>query len=117
MFRSRSLVSMASPIARAGTLSITTRSRCLHTTIINNTEPLVPVIPGGGISHWKTDEGVPFTRENVLDLLYGKTPLIREPGFLTADECWKYEEALSPFVTPYKHNTGPVLRRVGIAQV
>ena len=71
------------------------------------------------ISHspWKTIDSVPLSRQSMLDLLYGKTPLIKEPGFLSKSECAKYEKALSPLVTPYTHNTGPTLRRVGIAQV
>lgn len=53
----------------------------------------------------------------MLDLLYGRTPLIKELGFLTPSECFKYEQELSALVTPYTHNTGPTLRKVGIAQV
>ncbi|KAJ6438948.1 restless-like transposase [Purpureocillium lavendulum] len=44
-------------------------------------------------------------------------PLIKEPGFLTPSECAKYEQELSRLVTPYTHNTGPTMRKVGIAQV
>ena len=34
-------------------------------------------------SEWKRTTAVPLTRENFLDLLHGKSPLIREPGFLS----------------------------------
>lgn len=75
------------------------------------------MVPSRGRSHWKTTESVPLTRESMLDLLYGMTPLIKEPGFLSPSECFRYEKELSRFVTPYAHNTGPTMRRVGIAQV
>lgn len=68
-------------------------------------------------SKWKTTDSVPLTRDTMLDLLYGKTPLIKEHGFLTPSECAKYERELSRLVTPYTHNTGPTMRKVGIAQV
>lgn len=68
-------------------------------------------------SPWKTTDSVALSRESMLDLLYGRTPLIKELGFLTPSECFKYEQELSALVTPYTHNTGPTLRKVGIAQV
>jgi hypothetical protein len=67
-------------------------------------------------SEWKRTTDVPLTRNNLLDLLYGKTPLIKEPGFLSPEVAWKYEKELSPKLTPYKHNTGPLLTKVGVAQ-
>lgn len=67
-------------------------------------------------SQWKRTTDVPLTRENFLDLLYGKTPTIRESGFLTPQECWNHERELSPQLAPYKHNTGPLLSKVGVAQ-
>lgn len=67
-------------------------------------------------SKWKRDTAVPLTKENLLDLLYGYTPTIREAGFLTQAECFEFEKELSPKLTPYKHNTGPLLQKVGIAQ-
>ena len=67
-------------------------------------------------SRWTTTDSVPLCRDSVLDLLYGRTPLIKEPGFLAPAECSRYEQKLSPLVTPYIHNTGPTLRKVGIAQ-
>ncbi|KAL8393923.1 hypothetical protein RB595_003618 [Gaeumannomyces hyphopodioides] len=65
---------------------------------------------------WEHADPVALTRQSVLDLLDGKIALIREPGFLSTDECKKYERELSHQVTPYKHNTGPQLWKVGVAQ-
>ncbi|MCJ1250452.1 hypothetical protein MMC30_007680 [Trapelia coarctata] len=67
-------------------------------------------------SEWKRTTDVPLTRENFLDLLNGKTPTIREPNFLSPEVAWRYEKELSPRLTPYKHNTGPRLMKVGVAQ-
>ena len=67
-------------------------------------------------SEWKRTTDVPLTRENFLDLLYGKTPTIREARFLSPETCWKYETELSPQLTPYKHNTGPLMTKFGVAQ-
>ena len=67
-------------------------------------------------SEWKRTADVPLTRENFLDLLYGKTPTIREACFLSPEACWKHETELSHQLTPYKHNTGPLLSKVGVAQ-
>jgi hypothetical protein len=67
-------------------------------------------------TEWKRDTDVPLTRENFLDLLNGKTPTIRVPGFLSREVAEKYEKELSPKLTPYKHNTGPLLTKVGVAQ-
>ncbi|KAI1869766.1 uncharacterized protein JN550_005747 [Neoarthrinium moseri] len=82
----------------------------------NTSSPRAPLIPGNGKSHWKTTEAVPLSRESFLALLYGETPLIKSPGFLSPDECWKYEKLLSPLLEPYKYNTGPLLRKIGVAQ-
>ncbi|MCJ1393521.1 hypothetical protein MMC18_006396 [Xylographa bjoerkii] len=76
----------------------------------------VPTKPLAYESQWKRTTAVPLTRENFLDLLHGKTPLIKESGFLTPEISWKYEKELSPKLTPYKHNTGPLLTKVGVAQ-
>lgn len=67
-------------------------------------------------SRWKRVDAVPLTRVNFLDLLHGRTPTIREAGFLTPEECFAHEKELSPNLAPYKHNTGPLLKRVGVAQ-
>lgn len=57
-----------------------------------------------------------MTRESFLDLLYGKTPVIIEPEFLSPEMAYKHEQELSHKLTPYKHNTGPLLTKVGVAQ-
>lgn len=67
-------------------------------------------------SQWKRVDAVSLTRDNFLDLLHGRTPTIKEPGFLTPEECFAYEKELSPKLAPYKHNTGPLLKKVGVAQ-
>ena len=67
-------------------------------------------------SNWKRTTDVPLTRNNFLDLLHGTTPTIKEAGFLSPEVCWSHEKELSSHLTPYKHNTGPVLRKVGVAQ-
>jgi hypothetical protein len=67
-------------------------------------------------SRWKRVTDVPFTKENYLDLLEGRTPLIKEPNFLTHDQCRQYEDLMSKKLTPYKHNTGPLLTKYGVAQ-
>ena len=72
--------------------------------------------PAPYTSQWKTTEDVPLTRESFLDLLHGRTPLIRQPGFVSRDVCWTHEQILSPQLAPYKHNTGPPLAKVGVAQ-
>lgn len=77
----------------------------------------VPMIPSPGRSHWKTTCPVSLTRDNFINLLYGKTPLIEASGFLKPEECWEYEKAFSHKIQPYTHNTGPLLQKVGIAQV
>lgn len=67
-------------------------------------------------SEWKRTTAVPLTRENFLDLVYGKTPTIRSEGFLTPEQSFAYEKELSHKLAPYKHNTGPLLQKVGVAQ-
>ena len=79
-------------------------------------QPAATTVLGQWRSRWTTTDSVPLCRDSVLDLLYGRTPLIKEPGFLAPAECSRYEQKLSPLVTPYIHNTGPTLRKVGIAQ-
>ena len=78
--------------------------------------PAMDPIQTANRSDWKRTTDVRLTRENFLDLLYGKTPTIRETAFVPADICWKHETELSPQLTPYKHNTGPLLNKVGVAQ-
>lgn len=67
-------------------------------------------------STWKRTNDVPLTRDNFLDLLNGRTPTIREDGFVTPEQSFGFEKELSAKLTPYKHNTGPLLQKVGVAQ-
>ncbi|KAF2420959.1 hypothetical protein EJ08DRAFT_673099 [Tothia fuscella] len=67
-------------------------------------------------SKWKRVTDVPLTRANYLDLLNGYTPLIKEAKFLTTEKCKEYEALMSRKLTPYKHNTGPLLTKYGVAQ-
>jgi hypothetical protein len=69
-----------------------------------------------GRSPWQRTEAVGLTKENYLDLLYGRTPTLWEPGFISRELSWEYEKRLSPQLTPYTHNTGPLLTKVGVAQ-
>ena len=76
---------------------------------------MAPLHPGYQ-SQWKRTTDVPLTRESFLDLLYGKTPTIRQADFLSPEISRKFETELSPQLAPYKHNTGPLLSKVGVAQ-
>ncbi|KAI9727746.1 MAG: hypothetical protein M1834_007985 [Cirrosporium novae-zelandiae] len=67
-------------------------------------------------STWKTLDDVPLTREAFLDVLEGRTPVICERGFINKELAHKYEEELSPKLSPYLHVAGPDLFKVGIAQ-
>jgi hypothetical protein len=69
-----------------------------------------------GRSPWTSTESVRLTKENYLNLLYGRTPTIWEPNFVSPAVAWEYEKRLSPQLTPYTHNTGPLLTKVGVAQ-
>ncbi|KAF1995392.1 hypothetical protein P154DRAFT_474327 [Amniculicola lignicola CBS 123094] len=105
---------------RTSTLSAITRAHqyCLRRNIVTVQQAPSNIAPPKQIklSKWKRQTEVPLTRENYLDLLHGLTPLIKESNFLTTDECWEYEKLLSKKLTPYKHNTGPLLTRYGVAQ-
>jgi hypothetical protein len=67
-------------------------------------------------SQWKTTEVVPLTRESFLDMLDGKTPLIKEAKFIPEQMNKKLAEELSPKLCPYLHATGPAVHKVGLAQ-
>ncbi|CAJ2499772.1 Uu.00g026250.m01.CDS01 [Anthostomella pinea] len=58
-------------------------------------------------SEWKTTESVPLTRESFLDLLYGRTPLVCSPHFISDETSKRLLEHLTPKFDPEK---------VGIAQ-
>lgn len=67
-------------------------------------------------SKWKRTEPVPLSGENFLDVLFNRTPVIKQPGFLGREECFAHEKALSHRIAPYRYYTGPLLQRVGCAQ-
>lgn len=67
-------------------------------------------------SKWKTTNPMRATKESLLDLIEGRTPLLNEAGFLSKEDCSKLTNNLEPKLTPYLHATGPKLAKVGIAQ-
>ncbi|KAF5252294.1 hypothetical protein FANTH_2594 [Fusarium anthophilum] len=67
-------------------------------------------------SKWKRDAPVPLSGENFLDVLFNRTPVIKQPGFLDLEACFAHEKALSHRIAPYRYYTGPLLQRVGCAQ-
>lgn len=73
-------------------------------------------LPTHPAESWVTDQAVPLTRQSFLDLLAGKTPLIKVPRFATRDECDRLVEALLPHLRPYENTTGPAVNKVGLAQ-
>lgn len=67
-------------------------------------------------SKWKRTSPVPLTRESFLDLLYGRTPLVKEANFITKDQTQKLYDHLGPLFSPYIHAAGPPVSKVGVAQ-
>ena len=67
-------------------------------------------------SKWKTTNPVPLTRKSFLDLLYGRTPLVKEAQFITPDQTQRLYNHLEPLFSPYLHATGPPVSKVGVAQ-
>lgn len=67
-------------------------------------------------SQWKRTSPVPLTRESFLDLLYGRTPLVKEANFITKDQTQKLYNHLEPLFSPYIHAAGPPVSKVGVAQ-
>ncbi|TVY84700.1 hypothetical protein LSUE1_G001475 [Lachnellula suecica] len=67
-------------------------------------------------SKWRTNEAAPFTREAFLGLLEGKLPVIKVPGYVSADTSSQIVQHLLPSFTPYLHATGPSVEKVGLAQ-
>lgn len=67
-------------------------------------------------SKWKRTSPVPLTRESFLDLLYGRTPLLKEANFITKDQTQKLYDHLGPMFSPYIHAAGPPVSKVGVAQ-
>lgn len=67
-------------------------------------------------SQWKTTEPVGLTREGFLDLLFGRTPLVREDEFLQPQQTEALYKHFVPLISPYLHVTGPPVSKVGVAQ-
>lgn len=67
-------------------------------------------------SKWKRTTPVSLTGENFLDVLFNRTPVIKQSQFLSREDCFAHEKALSHKIAPYRHYTGPLLQRVGCAQ-
>ncbi|KAH8763791.1 hypothetical protein F5883DRAFT_676587 [Diaporthe sp. PMI_573] len=73
----------------------------------------LPTHPAGA---WTTDQAQPLSKQSFLDLLEGKIPVIRIPGFASKEVCGKIIEELTPKLCPYLHATGPAVQKVGLAQ-
>ena len=67
-------------------------------------------------SKWKTTDAVPLNAESLMDLLKGRTPLLKQGAFLSAETAAKMEAELEARFTPYLHATGPAVDKVGVAQ-
>ena len=67
-------------------------------------------------SQWKTTEPVRLTREGFLDLLFGRTPLVREAQFIQPQQSQALYDHFVPLIAPYLHVTGPPVSKVGVAQ-
>jgi len=70
----------------------------------------------GYVSRWKTTKPVPFSPESLLDLLEGRTPLLKEEKFLDEGVADRFAEILEPSFSPYLYVTGPAIHKVGLAQ-
>ncbi|KAK9420888.1 putative Prolyl 4-hydroxylase alpha subunit Fe(2+) 2OG dioxygenase domain-containing protein [Seiridium unicorne] len=84
-----------------------------------STEGSVDMLSETGItsdSHWKRTGPVGLTRESFLDLLFGRTPLVREEQFLTPSQSQGLYDHFVPLLSPYLHVTGPPVSKVGVAQ-
>ncbi|KAI0455790.1 hypothetical protein F5B21DRAFT_523259 [Xylaria acuta] len=73
----------------------------------------LPAHPAG---EWNTDQAQPLTRQSFLDLLAGRIPVIKIPGFASKNVCDKLLAELTPKFCPYMNTAGPVLEKVGLAQ-
>lgn len=67
-------------------------------------------------SQWKRTEPTSLTREAFLDLLFGRTPLVREEQFLKPAQSEALYSHFVPLISPYLHVTGPPVSKVGVAQ-
>ena len=109
--------SLQSGAQQCARLTRPAQARCMGSLTQSHAQsisPLLPHLPKS--SKWKRTDAVPLTKDNYLDLLHGNTPLIKESNFLSAEQCKPYEALMSRQLTPYKHNTGPLLTKYGVAQ-
>jgi hypothetical protein len=67
-------------------------------------------------SQWERTTPTSLTREAFLDLLYGRTPLVREEQFLKPTQSEALYNHFIPLISPYLHVTGPPVSKVGVAQ-
>lgn len=51
-----------------------------------------------------------------MDLLEGRTPLLKQAGFISTDVAKKMEAELAPRFTPYLNDSGTSLDKVGVSQ-
>lgn len=65
---------------------------------------------------WKTSDPIPMTTDSLIDLLEGRTPLLKEAAFLAPDTVHRMEQELEARFTPYLNTTGPSVDKVGVAQ-
>jgi hypothetical protein len=70
----------------------------------------------GYVTRWKTTKPVAFSPESLLDLLDGRTPLLKHGNFLDGEICDRFAEILEPNFSPYLYATGPAIHKVGLAQ-
>jgi hypothetical protein len=69
------------------------------------------------VSQWATPaSGAEFSRQAFLNMLEGKVPFLRKPGFVSRQVAQRVENVMVPQLAPYLHKTGPALRKVGVAQ-
>lgn len=57
-----------------------------------------------------------MTTDSLIDLLEGRTPLLKEAAFLAPDTVHRMEQELEARFTPYLNTTGPSVDKVGVAQ-
>lgn len=79
-------------------------------------DPMPSTIDDAYASVWNTTSPIKLTRESFLDLLFGRTPLVKEAQFLSPDQSERLYNHFVPLFSPYLHVTGPPVSKVGIAQ-
>ncbi|KAI1809095.1 hypothetical protein GGS20DRAFT_374723 [Poronia punctata] len=81
-----------------------------NTTIINNNNNT------GYQTRWKTTKPVPVSPESFIDLLQGRTPLLKQADFIDSELCGRFAKELEPSFSPYLDTMGPTIHKVGITQ-